>query len=88
MVNAQDWYEEEQTGLGSDFRDEVHAVIGRIEENPRLYPVVYRGIRRALLHRFPYALFYLENDMSITVVACIHARRDPVSIRRRLQGAG
>ncbi|VFM95015.1 MAG: ParE toxin of type II toxin-antitoxin system, parDE [Candidatus Kentron sp. G] len=85
MANAQDWYEKEQAGLGGAFRGEVHAAIERIRENPRIYPLVYRGIQRALLHRFPYALFYLENDRVITIIACIHARRNPAYIHRELQ---
>nr|VFJ64838.1 MAG: ParE toxin of type II toxin-antitoxin system, parDE [Candidatus Kentron sp. FW] len=85
MANAQDWYEKEQATLGSAFRDEVHAAVERIRENPRIYPLVYRGIRRALLHRFPYALFYLENGVVVTIIACIHARRDPAYIHRKLQ---
>ncbi len=85
MATAQDWYEKEQIGLGSDFLSEVHATIGRIKENPQIYPIIYRKIRRVFLHRFPYALYYLEKNETVVVIACIYARRDPAYIHTRLQ---
>jgi toxin ParE1/3/4 len=57
LIEAQDWYEGEATGLGRRFRQSIDALIERMSENPRQFPVVLKNVRRALLRRFPYSLF-------------------------------
>jgi hypothetical protein len=58
-TEAHDWYEKESPGLGLRFRMELDVAVARIGENPLVYPVLHRDVRRALLRRFPYELFFL-----------------------------
>jgi toxin ParE1/3/4 len=78
------WYETERAGLGVEFRETLRAVLGTIAANPRMYPVVGRTTRRALLRRFPYGVFYQEPSDAIVVVACMHNHRDPRRWRSRI----
>lgn len=71
------WYEAEHPGLGQRFADELEATYRRILEHPRLYQAVAEGLRRALVRRFPYVVFYTIERTSIVVVAVLHAHRDP-----------
>lgn len=67
LIDAQDWYEGEAPGLGPRFRAEIDTAIGRISANPLQFPVVFKNVRRALLRKFPYMLFFtIEDDK----VAC------------------
>jgi hypothetical protein len=61
---AQDWYEREAEGLGRRFREVIDALVDRMIADPRQFPVVWKNVRRALLWRFPYLLFF-----------CFHASR-------------
>jgi toxin ParE1/3/4 len=45
--------------------------------------VLYKDIRRALLRRFPYGIFYLVEPEQIVILACFHARRHPKQWQRR-----
>ena len=83
-MEIEDWYEEQQPGLGHEFRDMADAVIARIADNPLAYPERYRGARRALLRRFPYVVWYRALEDLVIVLACVHGRRDPRAIRARL----
>jgi plasmid stabilization system protein ParE len=84
LIDAQDWYENEVPGLGVRFRQAVDAAIERMSANPRLFPSIYRNVRRALLRRFPYALlFVIEPDGTVTVIACFHGSRDPAHWEKR-----
>ena len=84
LIDAQDWYENEASGLGRRFRAAVDAEIERISVNPRQFPVVYKSIRRALLRRFPYALmFVIDDGKTLTVIACFHGSRDPSHWQKR-----
>jgi plasmid stabilization system protein ParE len=77
LIEAQDWYERESTGLGRRFRQAIDALIGRMSDNPRQFPMVFKNVRRAVLRRFPYSLFFVVEDDALIVIACFHASRDP-----------
>jgi plasmid stabilization system protein ParE len=55
-----------------------------IQKNPFACPLIYRNVRRKLLPRFPYGLFYLVENELIFVVACFHVKRDPKQWKRRI----
>ena len=78
-----DWYEEEQAGLGREFLDELRATYDRIAGAPLAYRDLRSGIRRALLRRFPYAVYFAIQGVVIVVLAVLHARRDPTEWQRR-----
>ncbi len=71
------WYEAQRPGLGLEFLAAADTLIDAIAEHPRRYPVVRRNTRRALLRRFPYAMYFRIYDEIIVVVACMHGRRNP-----------
>lgn len=77
------WYESQHLGLGSAFLEEFLAASARIREAPLAYPEVGRSARRAMLRRFPFAIYYrLANDSAV-VVAVMHGSRDPRRWRQR-----
>jgi plasmid stabilization system protein ParE len=80
------WYEERRLGLGHEFLDVVSATQASVAERPESFPVIHRDTRRALLPRFPYALYYRIYGDRIVVVACMHARRHPKRWISRLDG--
>jgi plasmid stabilization system protein ParE len=84
-VGIEDWYENQQSGLGAEFRDAVDDLFGRIRDNPLASPERYRGNRRALVRRFPYVVWYRLHEGDAIVLACIHGRRDPRLARTRVR---
>lgn len=77
LREAHAWYEERHPGLGAAFLDEVDQAVDRVRESPELYAEIHGRIRRALILRFPYGLFYLVEPERIVVLAVFHGRRDP-----------
>ena len=78
------WYRDRSTGLGDDFLRSVDATLAQIERSPQRFPLVHHDIRRALLRRFPYAVYFVVGrDDTIFVIACMHMRRDPARWIRR-----
>jgi plasmid stabilization system protein ParE len=83
IQEAFDWYEERSEGLGLEFLRAADACLSTVRRNPEAFPVVHEQVRRALLRRFPYALFYLLRDDTIVVIACFHIKRSPADWQRR-----
>ena len=63
--------------MGSLFLDEIGRIEAHISDGPRLYQFAIGGVRRAVMRRFPFGLFYLEEAQRIVVLACLDLRRDP-----------
>ena len=58
MGEAHDWYELRSPGLGDEFLVATELQLKRLEQASLLYAEVITGVRRALLPRFPYGVFY------------------------------
>jgi plasmid stabilization system protein ParE len=83
ITEAHNWYNEQTAGVGEDFIAAVDACLSRIQAHPFSYPVIRKKVRRALLQRFPYALFYLTQEDTIVIIACFHVHRDPKHWQKR-----
>lgn len=57
------WYEDQQAGLGIRFLDELDEVFRRIENNPKQFPQLEGEVRRALLRRFPYGVYFASSRL-------------------------
>jgi plasmid stabilization system protein ParE len=81
---AFDWYQAEQPGLGLEFLDELRATYHRMVNSPLKYQELRSDIRRALMKRFPYAIYFAIQEQTIVVVAVLHTARDPAEWQWRL----
>lgn len=75
---AYDWHEERLRGLGASFLQRVDDALQGAADLPEQHAEVHGRIRRVLLKRFPYGVFYVVDDDAIVVLAVFHARRDPL----------
>jgi len=77
------WYEEQKPGLGIEFLLELDMAIERAAENPQTNTVQYRNVRRALVRRFPYSVYYhFEGDKLDIFEILHHPLRAPSSCSR------
>jgi plasmid stabilization system protein ParE len=77
LREARDWYEAQRVGLGFDLGEVIDGTLQRIAANPDAFPEVMPGVRRAVIARFPYGIFYRGLGEGIEVLAVFHHRRDP-----------
>jgi plasmid stabilization system protein ParE len=83
LQEAQDWYDTRVEGLGDRFFAAVDALLPRIGDNPEQFPTAYTNLRRVMVRRFPYALYFRIEAEGVYVIACFHTSRDPRQWRRR-----
>jgi plasmid stabilization system protein ParE len=75
--DAFDWYENQRPGLGTVFAERVQDALDRISANPQLHATVFKDIRKAVVQRFPYSVYYRAETSRVLVIAVFHGRRDP-----------
>lgn len=78
-------YERERAGLGFRFEAQVNALFVRLVDNPRQFPEVEEGARRALVRDFPYGVFFTLDAERITVLAVLHLHRHPDTWKQRVR---
>ena len=71
------WYEHQRKGLGSEFILCMDEAVERIRRGPENFPKIYKNIQRAVVKRFPFAVFFEIEKSDIRVLAVFHSRRDP-----------
>jgi len=84
IAEAYGWHEDRRPGLGEEFLSCVDACVQAICRMPELHAQVHEDYRRALLRRFPYAVFYEYAAGTVTVYCVFHNSRDPTKWRKRL----
>ena len=77
------WYEQRKPGLGDEFLDEVVQTLSFISESPLRYTKIQDNIRRALIRRFPFGVFYIQEPDQIVVIAVMHGSRNPETWKTR-----
>jgi plasmid stabilization system protein ParE len=83
LEEAARWYDDERAGLADRFLSDVDRTFARIRERPLQFPTVSSEVRRALLHTFPYAVYFRASEEVVVVLAVLHLRRNPKVWRRR-----
>lgn len=76
VLEVRGWYDERREGLGAEFGAAVDSLVRRIADNPLAFPRARGEIRRATLHRFPYAIYFCLSGDAVIVLA-VHGRQDP-----------
>jgi len=77
------WYNSQKDHLGDEFLNEIDKLQNQIKSNPKKFPKVRNDIRKAVLKRFPYSIFFVVTDKKISVIAVFHNSRNPIVWQKR-----
>ncbi len=83
-LEACHYYLEMDGKLGRAFTRSVELAIEQILDRPEAWKAVDEDVRRHLLKRFPYGIYYTIEDDFILVVAVMHVKRRPEYWRNRV----
>jgi plasmid stabilization system protein ParE len=78
------WYEQQRPGLGEEFLSRVDACLQSLRRSPQMHTCIYQTFRRALVRKFPYAVFYEYADNTVVVYCVFHTSQDPEKWHNRL----
>ena len=86
LYSAYQWYQERNHGLGQEFVRCVDAKLSEISRNPLHYQIVFdKRVHRALTNRFPFSIYFVNEEDIITVFAILHQLRSPESWQTRIE---
>ena len=71
------YYEGQTEGLGEAFLATVDSAFDAIERYPQMFARIHGEVRRAIVSRFPHAVFYRVEAKRVVVLAVLHTARDP-----------
>lgn len=77
LKESQDYYNLQQENLGNIFKNDIQKAINSIQNFPNLYPNITETIKRCLLHRFPFSIFYSVHKDTIIILSIAHQHRKP-----------
>jgi toxin ParE1/3/4 len=80
------WYEGRQAHLGNEFLFAIRSALSQVSQYPEAHSIVDSDVRRVVVPRFPYGIFYRVYHGTVYVIACMHGRRDPERWRSRILG--
>jgi toxin ParE2 len=86
LIEASQYYESCQVGLGQRFLDSVDRAVDDVEQYPRRWPRITRTARRRHVASFPYGLVYRITRKEIVILAVMHLHRRPSYWASRWKG--
>ena len=85
LRKAYDWYEDQSGGLGTRFLHMFFEAVDPAVERPNSFPRVEGDIRRVIVPKFPFGVFFRDVGDEIRVIGVIDLRTDDRKWRERLR---
>ncbi|MBV9960905.1 MAG: hypothetical protein JO072_01545 [Parafilimonas sp.] len=82
---AVNYYEKKVKGLGNRFYNGLLAALDEIQLTPLHYAYIKAPVRRHIISKFPYKIYYLVSKQTIYVIGISHAKRSNAFVKRRLR---
>lgn len=79
LLEAWEWYEDRQEGLGDRFKDQVFQKITQLIQTPDRYPERKKSFREVRTDVFPYLIIYkiARKKRVVIIVSIFHTHRSP-----------
>ncbi|HRC84122.1 MAG TPA: type II toxin-antitoxin system RelE/ParE family toxin [Thermoanaerobaculia bacterium] len=87
VIEAARFYEQRMTGLGERFLEEFDAAIAEVRGAPERWPEIEHHVRRYVMSRFPYGIFYRCDGQHLRILVVKHHSRHPDYWRYRLESS-
>ena len=87
LIDAVDYYNECQSGLGAEFAQEIYHTIQNILLFPHSWAPFSENTRRCLTNRFPYGVIYQATAKEIFIIAVMQLNREPEYWKDRIKRA-
>lgn len=77
IQDAYEWYEQQQSGLGAEFIEEVEVGFSKLRQHPFHYGTINAHLRRVKIDRFPYLIVFEIKESVVFITSLHHVRKEP-----------
>jgi plasmid stabilization system protein ParE len=77
LIESAVYYEKQVPGLGERFESEIRYATDLLLDQPEIGPLVDSNLRKLILTRFPFTLYYSVTTDVIRIEAVAHQSRRP-----------
>jgi toxin ParE1/3/4 len=77
LIEAAVYYEKQVSGLGERFESEIRYAIDLLLDQPQIGPLIDPDLRKFILTRFPFTLYYSVTVDVLRIEAVAHQSRRP-----------
>jgi plasmid stabilization system protein ParE len=77
IIETIEFYRSRSPEVAASFLHSLESAIEMIEGNPLRWAPIQDDLRRVLLHRFPFGIYYRVEDQELRVLIVKHHRRHP-----------
>ncbi len=85
IVKISSYYGSISDNLSLKFERFLFEALENIQMFPVMYPIRYKNVRRKLLRKFPYAVYYYIDEYYIRLIAVMHQRENPASVKKQIR---
>ena len=79
------WYESRKFGKGFDLLQELDSIYNTLLQNPEYGSLIHKDIRRVVMRKYPYNLYYELKIDTIIILICRHSHRNPDKLITKLK---
>ncbi|MDP2114910.1 MAG: type II toxin-antitoxin system RelE/ParE family toxin [Bacteroidota bacterium] len=72
-----EYYFEDSPKVADAFFRRINVSFENIKQNPFTFPVAYKNIRKYVMKKFPFVIYYQIVNSIIKVIAIFHTSRNP-----------
>lgn len=76
VVGAAEWFDEQRGGMGREFVTAIDNAITSVARDPGAFRLVDDSVRRCLIRRFRFLLFFEVSDDRLIILGTVHGSRD------------
>ena len=77
LIEIARFYERRVTNLGAEFLKAIDQAVAAIAQDPKRWRIVDSDVRRYLMRRFPFAIYYRTLTDQLRILAIKHHSRHP-----------
>lgn len=71
------YYYEDSPKVADTFFNIINLGFENILKNPNSFPIAHKDMRKYVLQKFPFVIYYRKVDLTIQVIAIFHNSRNP-----------
>jgi len=83
IKNTINFYKERTEGLEKDFIKVIDSSFLEISKNPDAFPKIQDDIRKFVVRKYSFCIYYIDRSEAFYILAVFHDRRNPKNWHKR-----